>query len=69
MPNLTYIIVIEVKLPISVGIGPDSSFDPKSNTVRYFNKPISLGIVPMKLFPCRILQTLAKLKFSLHIIP
>lgn len=54
----THILTILVKFPISGGIGPDSMFPPKSNTLRNFNAPSSLGIVPMKLLPCIILQIL-----------
>ena len=54
--NLSYIFTMLVKFPSSWGIAPDNLFAPRSNTLRFFNKPISLGMVPIRLFPWRILQ-------------
>jgi len=55
--NFFYMFTSRAKFPISRGIGPVNWFIPKSNTSRDFNTHSSLGIVPIKLFPCKILQT------------
>lgn len=54
--NWLYIFTSWVKFPSSGGIGPDNWFFPKSNTLRDVNIPNSLGIIPMRLFPCKILK-------------
>lgn len=55
--TFTNIFITLVKFPSSGGIGPVSWFTPKSKTLRFFNKPISFGIVPISEFPCKILPS------------
>lgn len=55
--KFTNIFITLVKFPSSGGIGPVNWFTPKSKTLRFFNKPISFGIVPISEFPCKILQS------------
>ena len=47
-----------IRFAISGGIGPVNWFSPKSKTWRYFNIPSSLGIIPIRLLPCKILQNI-----------
>ena len=54
-----------VKFPSSWGIGPVSLFAPRSKTLSFFNKPISLGIVPIRQLPWRSLGKRENLNYKI----